>query len=339
MTQRSLFWDGTVGDGGPYTQQHFHDYFFRVLLNGDGNRGVLRNWENELLVSGTSSPVNVATGAAIVYGGFYETDAAVTVNIPTPSSGNSRYDRVVVRRNWSSQTTRISRISGVAAAAPAIPALTQSPGAIYDIPLATVLITDAGIVTVTDAREFCTFCTEWPADIVDTADYTAGAVTTDKVPDRTRYELKDAGQIEPDSALPATWTAGASYDYWSFADAATNAVWVCFMYPVSLVGTSFALYVWSIPDVNGAGGGAETCTWNYNAYRIAEGSTSSFAGSITPDQQARVNTTVYRDALHAAVPLVGSDFVLLKLSRDGTIDSYNSAMRLLGVEMEWTADS
>lgn len=339
MTQRSLFWDGIVGDGGPYTQQHLHDYFFRVLLNGTGNRGVLRLWENELLVSGVSSPVNVATGAAIVYGGFYETDEAVTVNIPTPSSGNSRYDRVVVRRNWSSQTTRISRVSGVAAAVPAIPALTQTPGAVYEIPLATVLITDTGIITVTDTREFCTFCTEWPADTVDTDDYTAGAVTTDKVPDRTRYELKDAGQIEPDSGAPATWTVGGSYDYWSFADAATNSVWVYFMYPVSTVGAVVDLYLWSVPDVNGAGGGAETCQWDYAAYRLDEGTMLLRVGSVTPDQQARVNTTVYRDVLAAAMPLAGTALVALKVSRSGAADSYNSAMRLLGVEMSLTADA
>ena len=339
MTQRSLFWDGIVGDGGPYTQQHLHGLFFRVLLNGTGNRGVLRNWENELLVSGVSSPVNVAIGAAIVYGGYYETDEPVTVNIPTPSSGNSRYDRVVVRRNWSSQTTRIARVSGVAAAAPAIPALTQAAGAIYEIPLATVLITDAGNITVTDAREFCTFTTEWPINIIDTDDYSAGMITPAKVPDRTRYELKDAGSIEPDSGTPATWTAGGSYDYWSFADAATNTVWVYFMYPVSIVGTTVALYVWSIPNVNGAGVGAETCKWDYTAYRIAEGAMSSLPGSITPDQQARDNLTAYRDTLNAAMPLVGSDLVALKISRDGATDSYNSAMRLLGVEMEWTADS
>jgi len=339
MTQRSLFWDGIVGDGGPYTQQHLHDFFFRVLLNGTGNRGVLRLWENELLVSGTSSPVNVAVGAAIVYGGYYETDEPVTVNIPTPSSGKSRYDRVVVRRNWSSQTTRIARVAGVAAAAPAIPALTQTQGAIYEVPLATVLITDAGNITITDTREFCTFSTEWPADTVDTSDYVTGAVTPAKVPDRTRYELKDAGQMEPDSGNPATWTVGGSYDYWSFADAATNIVWVCFMYPVSIVGATVALYVWSVPNVNGAGAGAETCKWDYTAYRIAEGAMSSLPGSITPDQQARVNTTIYRDTLNAAMPLVGSDLVLLKLSRDGVTDSYNSAMRLLGVEMSLTADS
>lgn len=340
MAQKSMFWDGAAGDGGSYSQSDMMDTFFRAILNGTGNRGVLPGHLNELVVTGTSSPLSVNTGAAILYGMFYENDAAVTVNIPTPSSGTSRYDRVVVRRDWSTQTARIGRVIGTEAAAPAVPALTQAAGAIYEVPLATVLVNDAGNVTVTDTREECQWTTTWPANAVDTEHYVAGAVTPDKVPDRTRYDLKGAGQIEPDSANPCTWAAGASYDYWSFADAATNSGWVFFIGPTGVVSNQVDIYIWTVPDVNGAGGGAELAQWDYNTYSGPSGAVlNNTNGTISPDQQARVNTTVYADQLIAAFAINEGDILIIKLDRDGAADSYNSAMRLLGIEMRWTADA
>ena len=340
MTQRSGFWDGIIGDGGPYAMADIHDWFFRMVLNGTGNRGPLKWWLNGLEVSGTSSPVSIATGAAIVYGLFYESDAATTVNIPTPTAGLSRYDRVVLRRDWSVQTVRVARVAGVAAAAPAIPALTQAPGAIYEVPLGTILVDDAGTVTVTDAREFCQFCTVWPANTVDSEHYTAGSVTVAKVLDRTRYELKGSGQIEPDSTTPCVWTAGASYDYWAFADAATTSGWVYFMGPTGLVGGTVDIYVWSVPDVNGGAGPPELCQWDYNTYSGPSGGIlANTNGTITPDQAARVNTTAYADQLIAAFAINAGNILILKLSRDGAADSYNNAMRLLGIELRWTADA
>lgn len=342
MAETSYFWDGNavLGDDGPYSTADVQDVFFRMLLNGTGNRGPLKGWRNDLEVSGAASPVTVAAGGAIVYGGFFESDQAASVNIPTPAAGLSRYDRVVVRRTWATYTMRIGRVAGIAAAAPAVPALTQTAGVTWEIPLATVLITDAGTITLTDTREFCTFSTTWPANAVDTEHYAPGAVTPADVPDRTRYQLKGSGQIEPDSANACTWVAGASYDYWQFADAATNAGWVYFQAPVGLVGATVDVYVWSVPDVNGAGGGAELCQWDYNTYSGPYGGVlGNTNGTINPDQQARLNTTIYADQLIAALAINAGDILIIQLSRDGAADSYNSAMRLLGIEMRWTADS
>lgn len=172
MTQRSLFWNGTtVGDADVWAPYHLgnkdeisstHDVFFRALFDGTGNRGVLEDWLNELAVTapGAVSPVQVNTGGGIIYGLFYENTAAVNVTIPTPTS-TTRRDRIVVRRNWATQTARITRIPGVEGGG--TPSLVQSPApsgtGIYDIPLATVAITTAGAVAVTDEREFCELST------------------------------------------------------------------------------------------------------------------------------------------------------------------------------------
>lgn len=340
MTERSRFWDGTaVGDAVAVGQAHLHDQFFRCVAGNTGDRSVVRGWRNELEVSGTSSPISVASGGGVVYGMFFDSDAAVAVSIPTPSSGFSRYDRIVLRRDWSTYTVRVARVAGVAAAVPAVPALTQGAGAIWESPLATVLVDDAGTITVTDTREFCALLSEWAANIVTAGMYEEGAVTADKRPDRARWLFCGYPEIEPDSANPATRVAGGSYDYLQFADAAQNDAWAYFLIPDGVTGTQ-TVYVWSIPDVNGAGGGAENCQWDYTIYYGGDGAIpNSASGTTNVDQQARVNTRFYRDSIHAGLAAIEGDVVAIQLSRDGAADSYNSAMRLLGIELYWTADS
>lgn len=207
MTQISLHWDGaSLGDADALTvnasdgigyrlanedyESPFIDRMMRAVLNGTGDRGVLNNWLNELVVSGVGSPITVGTGAAIIYGLYYENDAALNVAVPNPTS-DTRYDRIVVRRDWSAQTARVTRLVGVEGAGYA-PAMTQSvaPGGtgIYDIPLASLSITTGGVIVVTDEREYCQFTLE-PVDdafaatnlVNDSIDLAARATRTKKM--------------------------------------------------------------------------------------------------------------------------------------------------------------
>ena len=85
MTEISRFWDGVaLGDCGPYSTANLHGEFFRSILNGTGDRGPLFGWLNGLEVTGASSPLTVDTGAAIIYGLFYENTEAVSVSVSTP---------------------------------------------------------------------------------------------------------------------------------------------------------------------------------------------------------------------------------------------------------------
>jgi hypothetical protein len=342
MTQRSLFWDTSgLGDGGPYTQTDLHDNFFRSIINGTGDRAVVKGWRSELLVSGSSSPLSIATGGGCVYGMLYDMDEATTVSVPTPSSGASRYDIICLRRDWAAQTVRVYRHSGVAAGSPVVPTLTQTAGTYWEAPLATVLIDDAGTITLTDTREFCAFSTEWPANIVEAGMYEQGAITAALRPDRTRYILKGAGQITADSTNPCTRVAGGSYDYWQFAPAVTNEAWVYFQIPQGVVGSQVTFYFWSTPDVNGAGAGAENCRWTYSIWHgPSGGALANDALFVDADQQLRLNTTAYADQV-PAVALGGNegDIIAFQLGRNGGADSYASNMRLHGVEMRWTAEA
>ncbi len=179
MAEISLPWDGNsasggVGDCGPYAANTWDDlYRFTFITDQHATEGVLVGALSQLAVTGASSPVSVASGAAYVNGKFYKNTAAKNVDVPTPT-GATRIDRIVLRADYAAQTVRIARLAG--AEGGAAPALTQNDGVIWEISLAQVSITTAGVITITDERAFCHF-----GSAVNTAMLDAGAVTNAKL--------------------------------------------------------------------------------------------------------------------------------------------------------------
>lgn len=156
MAEDSRFWTtNNTGDGptAGYTAANMQQFIRETFITDNTAEGVLYGILNSLAVSGTSSPVAVASGAALVYGFYYSNTASVNVTIPTPAT-NPRIDRIVLRVSWAAQTVRITRIAGTEAASPSAPSMTQVANTTWDIPLATVQITTGGVITVTDARTF-----------------------------------------------------------------------------------------------------------------------------------------------------------------------------------------
>lgn len=156
MAEDSRFWttNGTGdGTGSGYTTAKWAEFVRQTMTTAPASEGVLYGILNSLAVSGTSSPVSIASGSAIGYGYFYTNDASTTQAIATPTTA-TRIDRIVLRASWSAQTVRITRIAGTEGSGSA-PAMTQTAGTTWDIPLATVSITTGGVITVTDARTFC----------------------------------------------------------------------------------------------------------------------------------------------------------------------------------------
>lgn len=111
---------------------------------------MLRSKLNELAVTGTTSPVSVASGVAWVYGTWYQNDSALNVTVATPVT-NPRIDRIILRYSSAAQTVRITRLAGTEAASPTAPALTQN-STTYEVSLAQARITTGGVITVTDER-------------------------------------------------------------------------------------------------------------------------------------------------------------------------------------------
>lgn len=155
MAESSRFWTtGTTNDGAStYTADNMGQFIRETFMTNLAAEGVLYGILNALVVSGTSSPVAVASGAALVYGFYYTNSASVNVAISTPAT-NPRIDRIVLRVDWANHTVRITRIAGTEAASPSAPSLTQVANTTWDIPLAQVRITTGGVITVTDERTY-----------------------------------------------------------------------------------------------------------------------------------------------------------------------------------------
>lgn len=155
MAERSQVWttNGT-GDGtsGGYSAANWVQMTRQMFITNPAAEGVLYGIGNNLAATGTSSPVAVNTGSALVYGIWYENDASVNVTIPTPSSA-TRIDRIVLRASWSAQTVRITRIAGTEGSGSA-PSMTQTANTTWDIPIANVSITTGGVCTVSDQRTY-----------------------------------------------------------------------------------------------------------------------------------------------------------------------------------------
>lgn len=150
-------WDGTVlGDAtlAPYDAPIEFAQLIRAITETAGVPnlgGIYRRVANELAptIAGAVSPVNIDTGEAIVNGTFYSNTASVAIAIP--NSVASRYDRIVLRKDYAAQTVRITRIAGVEGGG--VPALVQVLNTTWDIPICSVRIQVAALTLFTDDRE------------------------------------------------------------------------------------------------------------------------------------------------------------------------------------------
>ncbi len=153
MTEFSRFWDSSGtgdGDAGGVTEAQWNEGWRAFAGQEATNLGaIFPDYLNELAPTGSSTPVQIAAGAANVYGFIYTNSAAVNVAVGTPS-GDTRIDRIVLRANWSAQTVRITLVAGSEGGA--APALTQSASTTWDVPICQVSITTGGAITLTDER-------------------------------------------------------------------------------------------------------------------------------------------------------------------------------------------
>lgn len=158
MAETSKFWNGTtVGDAvlAPYEADTVFADVMRALsrqVNAPNAGCVFNDYQNgqALAAHNAASPVSVDPGYAMVWGTWYHSDAAITFAVPTPGAA-TRIDRLVLRKDWPGQTIRIILLTGVEGGVE--PALTQSPGAVWDMPLWKVSVTTGGVITLTDERQ------------------------------------------------------------------------------------------------------------------------------------------------------------------------------------------
>jgi hypothetical protein len=154
MEQSYLWTTGSSGDGAStYTRADWAT-IAKVLSSCGGYEGVAPDYGENLYPYGAGlNVVQIGTGGALVDGKPYNNSSRANVSIPSAvGTGNRRYDRVVLRCDWTAQSVRITRIAGVDAASPSIPSIVKSTGSTYDLGLAIVLIDTAGNCTIFDDR-------------------------------------------------------------------------------------------------------------------------------------------------------------------------------------------
>lgn len=164
MAQNSMFWTtNDVGDGPAegYTMAHFYNFVRRLLTpDAEATQGVLYGVEDELVVSGTRSPLSLAAGAAIVHGVFYENTAPLSLTVTTPSTGTTG-GRINLKMDWELQTVRAEVLLNTDGNS-SIPALVQTTGARWDLPLYTFTITTGGAISLTRVAAYCQFASIYP---------------------------------------------------------------------------------------------------------------------------------------------------------------------------------
>lgn len=344
MAETSYLWDNPgTGDspGAGYGNALLNQIIFRMLYNGTGDQGVILGWLNDLEVTdGGVDTATVDTGAAFLYGVWYETDAAVNVNINAYRGGNCL---IVVRASWAAQTARI--------VARAVGALTQNPGVTYEIPLANVAINGAGAITlVTDTRDYCIPSTSLRDFGVKEDMIATDAATIAKMADQTRTFLRGAGAFAPDGTNPATWTnyatGGFGYytrDEWTFTDAVADAIWCTIRVPPDISGANLTIYLWH----TGINGGVSGDTrWTYSIWQAAAdgvAANSTGAVAVTADQlsQAGGYYCYLRQDTLVAQAVTAGDLLHIQVARDGghAADTYAGDAILAGLYFSYTADS
>jgi len=155
MAETSGFWTtsgaGTGDQVASYTQAH-HSTALMLAAGARGLDGVATSYLNGLAVTAGSGKVTVGTGGGLVDGKWYTNSAAINHTISSPTAGTERIDRIVLQAVWSSFTVRCVKLAGTASSSPTPPALTQTRGGTFEISLAQVRVTSAGVITVTDER-------------------------------------------------------------------------------------------------------------------------------------------------------------------------------------------
>jgi len=156
MVETSGFWTTSGSPSGhqvaSYTQAH-HSKALMLAAGAKGLDGVATSYLGGLEVTAGSGKVTVADGGGLVDGKWYEKTSTDDIAISSPTSGTERIDRVILKASWGTTYTVTCELkAGTASSSPTPPALTQTRGGTFEISLAQVRVTSAGVITVTDER-------------------------------------------------------------------------------------------------------------------------------------------------------------------------------------------
>lgn len=161
MTEISRPWNGTtVGDAGPYSDTQWQELYRYIIGLGGvrANTGVFLgsgshpNDGLKVIQQGPAAAgVDVLPGSALVQGIAYFSDSAASLSVAVNASGNPRVDTVIIRADYALQECRLAILTGTPGATPVPPSLTQTPGVMWEIPVADIAAAN-GFSTIVQAN-------------------------------------------------------------------------------------------------------------------------------------------------------------------------------------------
>ena len=163
--EKSAFWTTNgVGDAPSnvtgYVSADWRSVWRRLLQTNPVLEGPIKRVGYNYLRPYYGGAVNhlwVGWGFAVVNGYLYFNDTEQNITVAS-SAGADRKDRVVLRADITAQTIRVVVIAGTPGNSTAPSLVQDMTGAKkWDVPLATISVTNAGVITVTDERVFCRF--------------------------------------------------------------------------------------------------------------------------------------------------------------------------------------
>lgn len=188
MAESSQYWSGIAYNDDQFSDNwallHTYD---RTVQGVIGTALAAYSGELEVTPSGGAN-VTMANGAALVDGKIYRNTANIVFTCVAPGAG-SNYYTILLRKTWASEDV-LATFLGPSAVAP--PAITQTDGVVWDLQIATVEITNLGVITITDTREFVNAgrIRSFLVPAVNGYDLTAGALLV--YINNVGYELPDA---------------------------------------------------------------------------------------------------------------------------------------------------
>lgn len=361
MAENSIFWTtGSTGDGASeYTQDEVTSWLRYLLNHAPDSDGVLKmpsgtGLLNQLEVTdGGGGSVDIDTGAAFVYGLFYYNNTVVNKSIPTPTT-STRVDLIVLEADYTAQTIRITIVSGTEGAG--APSLTQSAGATWQIPLAEVSITTGGAITITDTRQFlasnlviktdniqddAVTIDKLASNSVDTSQVVADAITTAKIPNRTRniwLQVTDLMHINSNGSTDLYQNIPAV----ELQDSLVSQIRFMFAIPEDYV-SGGNINIKAIWTSDYASGGQIRVNWDVR---------ETAAGLVLPGSSLSSSSVDYSHGLGGPADIINEagitvnlsasrDLIYVEFERDGTHgnDTTAGSAYVYGFEIEYTADS
>lgn len=140
----------TPFDNGPGANAREDQW--RAMMRYQVQNGVLHNVDNELLVYGDSSgmQVKVKTGQVLITGHWGAIAAEDTLPVTAAHATLARRDLVVARADFVFNTIATDVVTGTASSSPVVPALTRNTS-VWEIPLAVVQV-DAAVSTIASTK-------------------------------------------------------------------------------------------------------------------------------------------------------------------------------------------